>query len=851
MINRIRIFAKLIIMLCMYTYIQAALNFVDHSATAKKELASFTPDATALKKALETHVEAESIEVAESPEKTIDKKESSASDQDEIEDEEEETVEFHFEDADLQNLLNQIALLYDVTFITDDIVTPLADGKKAIKGNKLSFKTHKPLTRKAAWNLFLTFLEIAGFSLTKETKPNFYRVVSLDAVKKSPIPAFIGTNPRELPQNDQIIRYVYFAQNTNIETIFPIVDALRSNVSSLKELKDLQAIILTDKAFNIVSLMEIVSELDKVTMPQAMSVLKLRRADAQEVKKLYDSITQTEEKGVSARLFPTRKPSTAVYFPENTRIIAYPRTNALILLGSEDAIKKIEDFITQHVDVELSAPYTPIRMYKLKHADAERVAELMNEMAQFGKETEAGKSGGVRGGDKYLKRMQFTADKESNKLIIQGDEEDYLYAKEIIEKLDEPQPQVAIEILILNLTLNNMKQLGAQIRSKVPGPDGLLGSNVEFQTSGLYGGQTRVQTRASDSSPESGTMGANRLLADLISLAVGAPAGNTLVSLGSDIYGVWGMFQALNTISNTQVIANPFLVATNKTPAKVSIGETRRVVVSTVVGTATEQSRDDLEANLDVSITPQINSDGMIIMKLQIKINQFTDPNDFESATRNTKELNTSTIVANGEVLALGGLIQNRSNSFQSGTPWLEKIPLFGWFFKNRSRDETKDNLLIMIMPRILPPDSDTQANEFTNEQILGYHTTLGQMLDAANSKDPVSLAFFEPKEDSSTKVMEDYLFDRKNAKSRKRRHKSELKHNQKARKRADRSAFAPRKEVDHDIHTSKTDVAEEEAPHDVTPIQNNGAVSRSPHRKKRSISTMLENNHVAGEELS
>ena len=65
----------------------------------------------------------------------------------------------------------------------------------------------------------------------------------------------------------------------------------------------MKAFVLTDKAYNIKSLMNIVKELDKVTMPQAMSVLKLRRADAKRLKKLYDSLAQVDEKSLQQQRF--------------------------------------------------------------------------------------------------------------------------------------------------------------------------------------------------------------------------------------------------------------------------------------------------------------------------------------------------------------------------------------------------------------------------------------------------------------------------------------------------------------------------------------------------------------------
>src|SRR5438128_6276426 len=130
-----------------------------------------------------------------------------------------------------------------------------------------------------------------------------------------------------------------------------IVSPLRSSSSQgLVELKENKGFIITDKAYNIKTLMTIVKELDKVSIPESMSVLKLRNADAKQVQELYKELLPKEETG--SRFF-TKKQPTSLFFPENTRIIADPRSNTLILLGPTNSIKKIEQFIMKYIDVEL------------------------------------------------------------------------------------------------------------------------------------------------------------------------------------------------------------------------------------------------------------------------------------------------------------------------------------------------------------------------------------------------------------------------------------------------------------------------------------------------------------------
>lgn len=679
----------------------------------------------------------------------------------------ERSIEFNFEDADLKNLVVQIESIFDVTFISDDAIEPLAQGGKILKGNKISFKTQKPLTKQEAWNLFVTFLDLSGFAITPEGQNRIYRIKTIKDAMRSPVSSYIGINPNQLPDNDEIIRYIYFIKNVDAKTIDGIVQPLKSAAASYIMLNELRAFILIDKAYNIKSLMKIVKEIDKSAMPQSMSVLKLRQADAMDVQKLYQELVKTDDPGYGPRAITQRKQPTTTYFPENATIIAEPRSNALIILGPEDTIKKIEEFITKYVDIELDQPYSPLFVYPVKYADAQNIADVMNRLtSDFGSGTEAARFGGVRGGDKYTKPMSFTAERETNQLVIKGDYEDYLRVKNIIDSLDEPQPQVAIEVLLVSVDINKSKELGSQIRTKIPGPDGLLGKNVNFQTSGIKFGRSQ----GSSIIPKIGkevTTGAQRLLGNLLNTVLNpslAGVGNTVINFGVDACGVWGIFNILESMSSAEVISNPFLVATNKTKAEVSVGQTRRVVTSTVVSGDNNpvDGFGDFTANLTLTISPQINSDGMIVLDITIENDEFTGATDDPStAAKINRIIDTKTILADKEVLAIGGIIQNRTLSSTSKLPILGDIPILGWLFKNKSKLYTKSNIVALISVRIVEPNKENKLNAFTQHHMNNYNEAINYMQNSSTAKDPVNALFFKDRRHTTDRAVEDLIFER------------------------------------------------------------------------------------------
>lgn len=694
-----------------------------------------------------------------------------------------ERIEFQFENTDLLNLISQVSELFNVTFITDDIVDQLPPGSTGGKasGNKITFRTHKTMSKKQAWTLFLSFLDIAGFALVPQPTPRWYRVVALpkgggEQKIPFPVPAYIGVDPQTLPDDDQLIRFVYFVENGNYDVIFNVVNNLRSISSGLVGLGEAKAFILTDKSYNIRMLMVIVKELDRVSLPQAMSVIKLRRAEAIAVAALFKEIMN---KGEAQPLFmPPRKESTALYFPENTQVIPEPRTNSLVLLGTPEAIEKIEDFVHKYVDKDPDIPHSPLFHFDLKYADAKTVEGILNAtVKEFGTGTDAGKVGGLRGTDKYFKPVSFISDTNTNRIIMRGEYQDYLMIKELVEKIDEPQPQVAIEVLLLEVDQNKSKALGAQVRSKNNGICGVgpfSGHNVQFQTSGLTPSSGIVERpvikdTTADPKPVSVPC---RLMGQLLDLVKGLPVGNTILTLGADCMGVWGVMRILETFSSLEVVANPFTITSNKQRAVINVGRIRRVVSSTVVtGTNnTIPGFDNFEDGILVEVVPLINSDGMISLEINVSSQRFLEGSTAENTAKNNRKIVTKAIVADREVLAIGGLIQNRTNTNQSKVPVLGDLPLLGWLFKNKSKDNERTNMLILISAQIIDPRIPTAAARFTEHHIDEYYGTLDIMHDAYEHRDPIHNMFFADAPKGVDRRVENHIFDKSQKRTKKMR---------------------------------------------------------------------------------
>jgi general secretion pathway protein D len=669
---------------------------------------------------------------------------------------------FNFEEASLQNLLSYMESVHNIKFISEDII-PTAKDIKGIAGHKITFRTNRTLTRKESWDLCITFLHIAGFDVLPMMEPGFYRLVPLTKANNEPIPTYIGVDHNVLPDNDMIVRYVYFVRNVDPIKIQPMLKTM-SSTGKIDVYAELKALIFSDRASSIKSLMQIVIELDRSALPEVLSVLKLKRANAKDVIDLYTSLKPATGAQPQKVWAPSKKEAAMDYFPADVTMVHDARTNSLILLGSAKDVARIEEFITKHVDIALDRNAPPVFTYRLQYTNAKDITDTLTKIISYGSGTDAGKYGGVRDGIKYFQKMTIIPDTWTNTLVINSTPEDFEALKPLIEQLDTPQKQIGIEVLFVAVKDVDVKTLGAQIS----GPNGqgslvsgaspygpTFLSNASAQTSGVTGSNIVVTRSATAGVGDDFSIKSS--LASLLGNSLVNEVGSVLVTFGQPI---WAIFKILKSITSTHVITNPFVVVSNNCTVELTSGEEQRQPSGTVISSSSVKATGlvPIQALFKVSITPQINRDNIINMNIDVQNQQFVAGLNNSVTTGNPRDLKhiaTQASVANGETLVLGGIMSENYAASGVGVPFLQNIPILGWFFKSKTRNITRDHFLIFICPRILEPvDQHAHVNKYTDYKMHEMQSSIDLIDDAdwfTNSKDPVQKAFFGDKESSRT----------------------------------------------------------------------------------------------------
>jgi len=678
-------------------------------------------------------------------------------------DDEAATVAFNFEEASLSNLVSYIETIHNIKFITDDIVST---GKPAqgFAGHKITFRTNKKLTKKESWDLFLTFVHIAGLDVIPMPQDGFYRIVPVERASSEPIPAFIGVDVNVLPDTDMIVRYVYFVKNIEAAKVQNVILPMKSPKGKIDVFSGLKALIFTDRACNVKSLMSIVLELDRGGLPEVLSVIKLKRASAKDVKALYESLKTTSSSQPERAWAPGKKESSLEFFPQNVSIVSDDRTNSLIVLGTAKDVARVEEFITKHVDIAIERSAPPVFTYRLQYTNAKDVAGILQSIVTYsgpaGSASDSvAKYGGVRDGVRYFQPMTIGHDNHSNSLIINSTQEDFETLKPLIKDLDIAQKQVGLEVLMVLVSDVDTKTLGAQIS----GPNGLgnvapgsssLGptflQTVTAQTSGVPQGTPIVTTLGTAGTTD---FSLKSSLASLLGSSVLNETGSILVTLGQPI---WAIFKVLKTITSTHIISNPFVVVSNNQTALIKSGQSRQQVSGQIISSGATKATGfvPVEATLNVTITPQITKGNIFNLAITVRNDQFIDATDTASIAGgaggspiNKKEVTTTASVANGETLVIGGIMTESYSSTSNGVPFLENIPVFGWFFKSKSRTVTRDHFLIFIAPRLLDPVEDPKdVDDYTDYKLREAQENI-ELIDNYDwfsaKKDPVQRAFF------------------------------------------------------------------------------------------------------------
>ena len=364
------------------------------------------------------------------------------------------------------------------------------------------------------------------------------------------------------------------------------------------------------------------------------------------------------------------------------------RNGNVIWIAPQEELAKYEQSIADarlkaEDNAELVTDYVPISYGKAK--DIAKLLTTGSTQASGG-----GGGGGSNTSHGFLSsRGSVSFDERTNTLLINDNPQKIRELRALIAVLDKPVQQVLIESRIVIATDTFTRELGAK-----------------FGAQGVRTNPSGQQISTGGTTTGAGTTGGLNVNLPTPDQAAGTIA---LGILGKN-YALDLELQAAQTEGRSEVISSPRVITANQQEAVIRQGQEIGYVTyqnsatgASGSGTATVQFKD---AVLELKVTPTITSDNRVYLMINVKKDALhgyiTVPGSGQVPTIDTREINTSVLVDNGQTVVLGGIYEITKQNSASKVPGLGDIPGLGILFRTTTRESDKAELLIFVTPRIL-----------------------------------------------------------------------------------------------------------------------------------------------------
>ena len=629
------------------------------------------------------------------------------------------SVTLSFSNADIESVANVLAKATGQTILVDP----------KVKGN-INLISNRPLSKAKALDAFSTALRTSGFALVSVN--GIYRVVA-EADAKLISNAVVAAPSQQ--GGDQIITRVFRLNYESANGLLPVLRPLVSPNNTINAYPGNNTIVITDFASNIQRIATLIESIDAPTTSDVQNI-KLNYAIATDMATILTKVLDTASTGGAD---PSLK----------TLIMAEPRSNSLLVRGaSAERIRQIRILVAR-LDLP-TANNGNIWVVPLKNAEAIKLAVTLRAIVAADATLAAQATGTVVGSAPLNQPAQtptapgatgasaatsalssssnpttggiIQAEPATNSIIITASEPLYRSLRNVIEQLDRRRTQVYIESLIVEVSSTNAAELGIQWQGIVgsgnqnvgfggtnfTGAGGQLGSNII----GLGSNVNNILNPGNPTLP-------------LVPPQQGLNLG--LLTKFNGTYGMSALITALATTQGTNILSTPNLITLDNEEARIVVGKNVPIQTGSYAQTGststvtpfTTVARQDV--GLILRVRPQISDNG--IVKMQI----FQEVSSVESNTQTgfilkKRNIETNVVVDDGQIIVLGGLIEDAYEDQSQGVPFLKDIPYLGALFRSDSKKRVKSNLLVFIRPYILR-DLDQSADITQNRLNLVQKT--------------------------------------------------------------------------------------------------------------------------------
>ena len=568
-----------------------------------------------------------------------------------------DSIILNYEDVDIKKVTQDIAKFSKKTIILD----PRVKGKITIFSNA-------SLNKEQVWNVYLRTIQVNGFSTIAED--GFLRVIPENEATRDDT-ANNSTGDFETA----IIPLL----NRSTEEILPMIKPITGRQSHLSAIASVNSILLVDRMSNVSRIRDILKDLDKNNTAK-ISIFKLENLSAIEAVRILDKLKTQNNPTISQFVAIPFTPSNSVIISAND-LITQNITSTLGILDKDVTADDLMDVIY------------------LKYAQASELSAILNSISNSFI------------ADANGKKTVITFHEKTNSLIISSAEENLNSIRSIVSKLDIRRAQVLVEAIVVDLSENAAKRLGVEAIYSGNDEDSIPIGITRFSGTGAD-----LLSIAGASDDEQDVTLTTTAVSSLLNTQ-GLVAGFGDLTNGKDNFV--GILNAIAEDTDSNILSTPSILAMDNEAARLFIGQEIPITTGESLGNNNSnpfRTTSRQEVGIELEITPQINEGASVILTIKQGVSGIAGvAQSGLDVITNKREIETTVLVDNNQIIVLGGLIDEDIQEVVSKVPVLGSIPLLGKLFQSSSTSTSTKNLMVFLKPTILI-DSDV-ANEISLEK--------------------------------------------------------------------------------------------------------------------------------------
>ena len=553
-----------------------------------------------------------------------------------------------YKDADIKTFAQDIALLTDKTIILDPRVKGL-----------ITIYSDAPLNTESIWEVFLSTMEVQGYNVLKDG--DIYRVIpSQEGVKN-----FSEAGDFQGSIGSEVIKLRFSSAKDIVNAVKPIV-GVRSYIVALNNDRE---VLISDDADNIKRIKDIIRNLDS-ELDTSISEFKLKNLSSIEALRLINSLKAD--------------PNTRF---DKLAVATFQGSNKLIFSGPLEIVIRAKRVLSQ-LDLDNNLTENTKVIY-LNYSKAEDILKILNDIsASFNQEENAD----------Y--KTVITSHEETNSIVIRSNPQTIQTLTSIVEQLDIRRPQVYVEAIIVEISDESAKALGVDTIYSGESDGNTPIALTRFPSTTSPDLLSIIGSADDDSDISTSTGAASSILGTR-----GFVAGIGNLRDGEDNFAL--LLSLLREDQNSNILSTPSAVVMDNEEASLLVGQEIPITTGESLGANNitpfrTTSREEIGVKLEIK--PQINESDSVALLIRQEVSSIAGaqlPNSTDLIT-NKREIETTVLADNGEILVLGGLISEEIQESVNKVPILGDIPLIGRLFQSSATSVQRRNLMIFLRPTIL-----------------------------------------------------------------------------------------------------------------------------------------------------